>query len=72
MEECKYNISMLGIALLVTGSLFYFSLKWHFTLVLRSYWKEKVQQIKYLIDMVNARNAEQSQGGGQQMKDPDP
>ena len=44
VAECDYNLKMMLIAMIVTGSLVYFPLKLHFTLVLRSFWKRKRDQ----------------------------
>ena len=41
IATCEYNITMMLIAILCTGSLTYFPMKVHFMLVLRSLWKEK-------------------------------
>lgn len=41
VEACEYNLRLAIIAALVAGSLLYFPLKYHFTLVLRAYYKEK-------------------------------
>ena len=42
--ECKYNLRLIVIGVMVTTSLVYFPLKFHFFLVLRAYWKRKRDQ----------------------------
>ena len=42
--ECEYNLHIIVIAILVTGSLVYFPIKFHFFLVLRAFWKRKRDQ----------------------------
>ena len=41
MDACEYNLRMVTIAALVTGSLIYFPLKVHLMLVLRAFFKDK-------------------------------
>ena len=41
VDACEYNLRMVTIALLVTGSLIYFPLKYHMMLVLRAFYKDK-------------------------------
>lgn len=40
IEQCEYNLHMLILMVLIAGTLTYFPLKVHFTLVIRSYYKE--------------------------------
>ena len=49
VDKCVYNIRMVTIATIVTASLIYFPLKFHFMLVLRAYFKDKRDARDYLI-----------------------
>ena len=41
VNACIYNIRLVTIAALISGSLFYFPLKYHLMLVLRAFYKDK-------------------------------
>jgi len=43
-SECEYNLRLMLIAIIGTGCLIYFPMKVHFMLVLRAFWKEKLEQ----------------------------
>ena len=56
-DECLYNVHLIVFMVLIAGSLTYFPLKIHFSLVLRANWKQGLEQDEIAEAQESARNA---------------